>query len=61
MDLFKPRGAQTIRRPTTDTQQNNQVYNPPRFARLGGLSAAGKIGDKNRMSVHKPGDGRKVI
>lgn len=61
MDLFKPRGASKPRNATTDQQQNGVVWNPPRFARLGGLSGAGKTGPKNKMGVEKPADGKKVI
>ena len=61
MDLFKPRGASKPRNPTTDQQQNGVVTNTPRYARLGGLSGAGKVGPKNAMRVEKPGDGKKVI
>ena len=60
MDLFKPRGSAAIRQPTTDKQQNGVVYNPPRFAHLGGLSGAGKVG-KTGMAVSKPADGKRVI
>lgn len=60
MDLFKPRGAAAIRQPTTDKQQNGVVYNPPRYAHLGGLTGAGKVG-KTGMSVSKPADGKRVI
>ena len=61
MDLFKPRGANQVRRPTDDTQQNGVVHNTPRFSHMGGLSNASKAGPKNQMSVQKPGDGKKVI
>lgn len=60
MEIFKPRGASKPRNATSDQQQNGQVYNPPRFAKLGGLSNAGKY-SKNSMSVQKPADGKKVI
>jgi hypothetical protein len=60
MDLFKPRGASTTRRPTDNNQMNGQIYNTPRYATLGGLTGPGKL-SKNKMSVSKPGDGRKVI
>lgn len=60
MDLFKPRAAGAIRQPTTDKQKHGVVVNPPRYAHLGGLSGAGKVG-KSGMAVAKPGDGRKVI
>jgi hypothetical protein len=61
MDLFKPRGANSPRRPTDNNQQNGVVVNTPRFAQLGGLSGANAIGAKNKMQVQKPGDGKKVI
>ncbi len=60
MDLFKPRGAGSPRRPTDNNQMNGPIYNTPRFSPFGGLSAASKI-SKNRMAVNKPGDGKKVI
>jgi len=61
MDLFKPRGANTPRRPTDNNQQNGVVTNTPRFSQLGGLDQANAIGAKNKMQVQKPGDGKKVI
>jgi hypothetical protein len=61
MDLFKPRGANNVRRPTDNQQQNGVVTNTPRFAEFGGLSSSNKIGAKNKMAVQKPGDGKKVI
>ena len=61
MDLYKPRAAGTIRRPTDNNQQHGQVTNTPRFSQLGGLNGPTKTGPKNKMNVEKPGDGRKVI
>jgi len=61
MDLFKPRGAASIRRPLDDKQDNGQIHNPPRFARYGGLDGGAKAGPKNKMNLGKPGDGKKVI
>jgi hypothetical protein len=60
MDLFKPRGAAAPRRPTDNQRQHGVMVNTPRFAELGGLSTAAKVG-KTGMSVQKPGDGKKVI
>ena len=60
MELFKPKGALQPRRPTDNSQQNGQIVNTPRFAELGGLSGAAKVG-KGGMAVQKPGDGKKVI
>lgn len=59
--LFKPRGAQTVRRPTDNTQQNGRVINPPRLAQLGGLSSTSKAMSKNNMGIKRPGDGSKII
>lgn len=61
MDLFKPRGAASVRRPTDNNQQNGQIINTPRFAEMGGLSSAAKAGTKNKMAIVKPGDGKRVI
>ena len=60
MDLFKPRGAAAPRRPTDNQRQHGAIVNSPRFAELGGLSGAAKVG-KGGMAVQKPGDGKKVI
>ncbi len=60
MDLFKPRGTAAVRRPTDNNQKHGVVVNTPRYAELGGLSSAGKVG-KTGMKVMKPADGRKVI
>jgi hypothetical protein len=61
MELFKPRGASTVRRPTDNNQKNGQVINTPRYSQFGGLSAAPKAGFKNMMSMSHPGDTKKVI
>ncbi len=61
MDLFKPRGAAHVRRPTDNNQMNGQVVNTPRFAEMGGLSGAAKAGSKNKMAIKPPGDGKRVI
>ena len=60
MDLFKPRGASAPRRPTDDRQENGQIVNTPRFARFGGLDKPSDL-SKNKMAVHKPADGKRVI
>lgn len=60
-DLFKPRGAQTPRRPTDTSQENGRIVNPMRMASLGGLSSTGKTGGKNKFGIKRPGDGAKVI
>ena len=61
MELFKPRGNMSPRRPTDNTQKNGQIVNTPRYATFGGLKDAAKIGSKNKMTLSKPGDGKKVI
>jgi hypothetical protein len=63
MDLFKPRGASSPRKPTDNKQQNGQVVNPPRYAEFGGLTSARTHQGKQSSYVQlaKPGDGRKVI
>jgi hypothetical protein len=61
MELFKPRGASTVRRPTDNNQKNGQVINTPRFSQFGGLSGASKAGFKNMMTMSHPGDTKKVI
>ena len=59
MELFKPR-AGTIRRPTDNQQQNGQITNPPRYEQFGGLNSSNKV-TKNRMTLSKPGDTKRVI
>jgi hypothetical protein len=61
MDLFKPRGAASPRRPTDNNQKNGQVINTPRFSHFGGLDGASKATFKNMMTTSKPGDTKKVI
>lgn len=61
MDLFKPRGATSVRRPTDNNQKNGQVINTPRYSQFGGLNTAAKGGYKNQLSMSQPGDTKKVI
>ena len=61
MELFKPRGSASPRRPTDNNQKNGQVINTPRYSEFGGLDASSKAGSKNMMSMSKPGDTKKVI
>jgi len=54
--LFAPREA-PIRQPTSDAQVNGRIINPPRYAQLGGLTAAGKVGPTaTQYKISKPGD-----
>lgn len=61
MDLYKPRAAGAVRRPTDDNQKSGSLVNQPRYARFGGLKNAGATGGKDGMKVDKPADGKKVI
>lgn len=61
MDLFKPRGASSIRQPLDNKKDNGQIANPPRFSEFGGLNTASDATAKNKMSLSKPGDTKKVI
>ena len=61
MELFKPRGAASPRRPTDNNQKNGQIVNTPRFSQFGGLDGISKGGSKNQMTTSRPGDTKKVI
>ena len=61
MELFKPRGSSSPRRPTDNNQKNGQVINTPRYSQFGGLSTSAKAGYKNMMNLSSPGDTKKVI
>jgi len=64
MDLFKPRGATPIRKPTDNNMQHGQMFNPPRFSQFGGGKDGAAINSqmyKNKMSLEKPGGTKKVI
>ena len=61
MDLFKPRGASSIRQPLDNKKDNGQIANPPRYSEMGGLKTASDATAKNQMKLSKPGDTKKVI
>ena len=64
MDLFKPRGSTPIRKPTDNSFQNGQIFNPPRFSEFGGGKDGTAINTamyKNKMTLEKPGGTKKVI
>lgn len=44
-----------MRQPLDNGSQSDMIVNPPRWAELGGLKSAGKIGKKNSMAVRRPG------
>jgi hypothetical protein len=48
------------RRPTDNSQNNGPIVNTPRFSEMGGLSNASKIGTKNKMTLSKPGDTKRI-
>jgi hypothetical protein len=60
--LFDPSESLSIRDPLTNAQKKGNIYNPPRYAQLGGLSSAsGKGLAKNDFHIVKPDSGiRKV-
>jgi hypothetical protein len=64
VDIFKPKGNPSIRKPTDNSMQNGQVFNPPRYSQFGGGkdgTAVGKRMYKNKMTLEKPGGTRKVV
>ena len=64
MEIFKPRGALPIRKPTANNMQNGQIFNPPRFSEFGGGKDGTAINSamyKNKMSLEKPGGTKKII
>lgn len=44
-----------MRGPLDNGSASDMFVNPPRYAELGGLTTAAKIGKKNKMAVRKPG------
>lgn len=65
-NIFKPSGT-GLRMPTDPSQFNGPVYNPPRYAELGGLTGPGKIkpevnnapsGKFTMPTITKPGGGK---
>lgn len=60
MDILKPKSSATLRRPTDNNRNHGLIVNPPRFAQMGGLTGASKVGNAG-MKVAKPADGKKVI
>ena len=64
MEIFKPKGNPSIRKPTDNNMQNGQVFNPPRFSEFGGGANGTDINTrmrKNKMTIEKPGGTRKVV
>lgn len=51
--LFVPHEV-PIRDPLSNTIDNGEIVNPPRFAEVGGLSGVGKT-FKNKMTIQRPG------
>lgn len=44
-----------MRQPLENGSASDMFVNPPRWAELGGLKNASKIGKKNKMAIRKPG------
>lgn len=44
-----------MRQPLDNGSASDMIVNPPRWAELGGLKNASKIGKKNTMGVKRPG------
>lgn len=44
-----------MRQPLDNGSQTDMIVQPPRWAELGGLTGASKIGKKNAMAVRRPG------
>ena len=44
-----------MRGPQDNGSQSDMIVQPPRYAELGGLKSASKIGKRNAMTVKKPG------
>lgn len=51
-----------LRQPTDNKKMNGAIINPPRYAELGGLTGASKVGpgvngipDSNDLRITKPG------
>jgi len=48
-------GNRGIRSPQENGSVNDRIVHPPRYAEMGGLTSAKKLGGKNTMKVKKPG------
>lgn len=60
--LFRPNEGLDVRSPTSNSQMNKNILNPPRFAELGGLSSSGARGmRKNSMTISQPGGTQKKV
>lgn len=44
-----------MRQPLDNGSQQDMIVNPPRWAELGGLKSAAKIGKRNAQAIRKPG------
>jgi hypothetical protein len=60
--LFDPSESLAIRDPLTNAQKKGNIYNPPRYAQLGGLSSAAASGlKKNDFHIVKPDSGTRKV
>lgn len=48
-----------MRAPLDNGSPSDMIANPPRFAELGGLKNASKIGKRNSMTIKRPGQSEK--
>lgn len=54
--LFRPNDGLDVRSPTSNSQQNGTIVNPPRFAQFGGLASGKPRGvQRNDKSIRMPG------
>ncbi len=54
MSYLKPT-TKGLRAPLDNGSPGDKIANPPRWAEMGGLKSASKIGKKNTMTVKRPG------
>ena len=53
-NYLKP-STKGMRGPLDNGSTGDMIVNPPRWAQIGGLTSARKIGKTNNMKVRKPG------
>jgi len=52
--LFRPDENLDVRNPTSDTQENGNIVNPPRFAQFGGLVKGARGLFRNNKGIQTP-------
>lgn len=53
-DSLKP-STKGVRSPLENGSPSDKIAHPPRFAEIGGLTRASKIGKRNPMTIRRPG------